>query len=144
MAETVNLHVLGGNKVARDLCELVERLYLQGRSVVVWVADPERARILDGYLWTFSQNSFVPHTMWSGGESPEDPVVIVFGTPAYPQGAAVLVLAEPLPDTAAAASFSEIHEVCGGACQEERAGFWRAAGYEVTVLRAGGATPVRR
>lgn len=136
VGRTANLHVLGGKKVARDLCELVERLYSQGRKVAVWVADPGRAKVLDGYLWTFSQSSFVPHVLWSGGEAPEEPVVIVTGTLTNPNSADVLVVAEPLDDGADLEPFSEIHELCSGLTQEERMGFWQEAGYQVKVVAA--------
>lgn len=136
MTRSVTLHVLGGRKVARDVCELVERLFSQGSEVVVWLADPGRAGLLDDYLWTFSQSSFVPHGRWVAGGDAVDPVTILEGSVMNPGGAKTVVLAEPLHDVAGLEFFQEIHEVCGGAAEQERREFWRRAGFEVETKAA--------
>jgi len=138
MADTVTLHVLKGSKVARDVCELVERLFRQGRRVVVWVSTHHRAQVLDDYLWVFSQSSFVPHGMWQGTGPVEDPVVVMAESIVDPGNGDVLVLAEAATEREGLVGFSEIHEVCSGATEADRTRFWQEAGYRVQRLAAAG------
>lgn len=138
MADTVRLHILKGSKVARDVCELVERLYHQGRRVVVWVSDHQRGQVLDEYLWVFSQSSFVPHGLWQGTGPAEDPVVVMAGSLVDPGNGDVLVLAEAATDREGLQAFSEIHEVCASAREAERTHFWQEAGFCVQRIAASG------
>jgi DNA polymerase-3 subunit chi len=104
---------------------VLERLYKERRRVVVWVADPGKLQILDDYLWTFRQLSFVPHAVWSSelGEL-EEPVVLV-AEPANPNRADVLVVGDDLPPADWAATFEEVHDlVPPGADGDERGRFW--------------------
>jgi DNA polymerase IIIc chi subunit len=130
----VVLHRLKGSKKAHEVCALVEALHADGQRIAVWVSDPGRAAILDQYLWTYSQSSFVPHVLWDGVGEPDDPVVIVAGRFEHPPGTSTLVVVDRLPDPAAAASFVAIHDLdAGGAEDEGKAQAWTAAGFEVTT-----------
>ncbi len=102
MSEVI-VHRLAGSKKALEACRLVERLYHGGKRVAVWVADGGRAGVLDEYLWTFAQSSFVPHALWDGSGELDDPVAIVTGTLANPNRADVLVIGDRLarPDRGA-------------------------------------------
>lgn len=133
----ITIHVLPTRKKAHDACVLVERLYLAGRKVVIWVAEPGRAEILDQYLWTFSQPSFVPHCLGDGSHLWEsEPVVIVTGEFQPPPGADALVLVDRLPDPAAASFFPEVHDLdAGGDDDAGKSDQWAAAGFEVVTAR---------
>ena len=48
------------------LCRLVERAYRSGERVYVWTAAETQARRIDELLWTFTEESFVPHGLWQG------------------------------------------------------------------------------
>jgi DNA polymerase-3 subunit chi len=134
---TVHLHRIGGAKKALDVCRVVESLYLDGKRVVVFVSDASRAAVLDAYLWTFSQPSFVPHALWPGGGDVEEPVVLVSGEAANPNGAEVLVVGDRLADLAWAASFAEVHEVIAQTAEDAgRAEAWEAAGFTVKAAGA--------
>jgi DNA polymerase III subunit chi len=129
---TVTVHRIGGAKKALDVCRIVEELYLAGKRVVVYVSDSGRAAILDEYLWTFSQPSFVPHVMWTGAGEVEEPVVLVCGEPANPNGAGALVIADRLADPEAARGFAEVHDILARVAEDEgKVAAWRAAGFEV-------------
>lgn len=135
----VTLHGVAGAKKALDVCQLVERLFLEGKRVVVFVGDGGRAAILNDYLWTFSQPSFVPHCLWDGASDVEEPVVLVVGEVANPNGAGVLVVADRLRDPAAAAAFKDVHDVVARSAEDEgKAEAWRAAGFEVREAGAKG------
>lgn len=42
-------------------CRLVEKAYLAGQRVFVWLEDAAALAAFDELLWTFSDRSFVPH-----------------------------------------------------------------------------------
>jgi len=129
---TVIVHRIGGAKKALEVCRTVESLYLAGRRVVVYVSDAGRASVLDEYLWTFSQPSFVPHALWNGAAEVEEPVVLVVGEVANPNRADTLVIADRLADLAAAAPFVEVHEVLSRVAEDEgKPEAWQAAGFTV-------------
>ena len=129
---TVTLHRIAGTKKALEVCRLVESLYLAGKRVVVFVSDGARASVLDEYLWTFSQPSFVPHVLWNGASEVEEPVVLVLGELANPNGADTLVVADHLADLTAASAFAEVHEVLARVAEDEgKAEAWQAAGFTV-------------
>jgi len=44
-------------------CRLVEKAYLAGQRVFVWLADTAALASFDELLWTFSDRSFVPHEL---------------------------------------------------------------------------------
>ena len=130
MGEVI-LHRLAGSKKALEACRLTEALYKRGQRVVVWLSDRGRAAVLDEYLWTFAQNSFVPHAIWDGIGDADEPVVIVSGVLANPNRAEVLVVGDRLHDPAAAREWSEVHDFVTGAAEDEgKKAAWEAAGFE--------------
>ena len=136
---TVTIHRISGSKKALELCRVAEQLYLAGRRVVVFFADAKRAAILDDYLWTFAQSSFVPHCLWDGGAAVEEPVVLVTGELVNPSGADTLLVADRIADLASAADFSEIHDIVAETAEDAgKPEAWKEAGYLVrTGSRAG-------
>ena len=67
----------------RLLCQWVERFYEEGKRVQVVVDSTMAAQHLDQMLWTFSQESFVPHSIFAFNKSSDliEPVVITVCTP---------------------------------------------------------------
>ncbi len=135
MTEVI-LHRLTGSKKALELCRLVERLWSSGKRVAVWVSDRGRAGVLDDYLWTFAQNSFVPHALVDGGGEADEPVAIVTGALANPNRSEALVVADRLTDPAAAAAWPEVHDLLTGAAEDEgKHAAWEAVGLSVREVR---------
>lgn len=132
----VVLHRLATTKKALDACRLVEALYLEGKRVLVGFVDAGRAATFNDYLWTFSQSSFVPHSLWDGQGEADDPVVLALGSLGRPNGATVLVVLDSLPDPGEAGVFDEIHDFVTPAPEDQDKGArWAAAGFEVQVAR---------
>jgi DNA polymerase-3 subunit chi len=67
---------------------LLERSLSRGWRVVVEVGAPERARLIDELLWTFRDDSFLPHAL-AGGEFDADQPVLIATGPENPNGAHV-------------------------------------------------------
>ena len=57
-------------------CRIVEKAYRLGHQVYVRTDNSDDTNVLDDLLWTFSQNSFVPHQLCTESEPRESPVVI--------------------------------------------------------------------
>jgi DNA polymerase III subunit chi len=132
----VIVHRLAGTKKALEACRLIERLYQAGRRVTVWVADAGRAAVLDQYLWTFAQSSFVPHVLWDGSGELDEPVAVVTGTLANPNRGDVLVIGDVLADPSSARGWAEVHDLASAAAEDEgKREAWEAAGFAVAEVR---------
>lgn len=132
----VTIHRLPGSKKALDACRLVEGLYLAGKRVVVWLADERKAKMFNDYLWTFADESFVPHALSNGTGGVEEPVAVVTGALASAGHAQALVLLDPPDDLKVLALFEEVHDfVTTAPVDAGRAEAWRHAGFEVSEVR---------
>jgi DNA polymerase-3 subunit chi len=132
----VVLHRLAGTKKALDACRLVESLYEGGKRVTVFLSDSGRAAMLDQYLWTFAQHSFVPHVLWDGQGEVEDPVVLVTGTLANPNASSVLVIGDRIAGPGDAGGFPEVHDFVTTAPEDEgKRKAWEDAGFAVDETR---------
>ncbi|WP_296806241.1 DNA polymerase III subunit chi [Thiocapsa sp.] len=59
-------------------CRLVERIRATGARVLIHCPDPEQARHLDRLLWTFREDSFLPHGQ-VGQTDPELTPILISG-----------------------------------------------------------------
>lgn len=60
----------------RALPLLLEKTLERGWKAVVQAGSDERVKMLDGALWTFRDDSFVPHAAQGGGDSALQPVYL--------------------------------------------------------------------
>ncbi|MFD1942861.1 DNA polymerase III subunit chi [Paradevosia shaoguanensis] len=67
---------------------LLEKTVERGWRAVVETSSRERAEALDGTLWTYRDDSFLPHGVAGDDMAPEQPVLIATG-PENPNGANV-------------------------------------------------------
>jgi len=65
-------------------CRLLEKAYLRNHQVFVYCNNQQEAENLDELLWTFKDNSFIPHNLQ--GEGPEPPPPIQIGYREEPRG----------------------------------------------------------
>ena len=72
-------------------CRLAETAWLRGRKVFVHTDSGNAARQLDELLWTFRQDSFVPHGLYPGEAGTREPVWV--GDGAEPDPAAIKAVA---------------------------------------------------
>lgn len=61
-------------------CRLLEKAYLKGHKIYVHCANVTEAECLDELLWTFKEDSFIPHHLQGEGPEPPPPVQIGFGS----------------------------------------------------------------
>ncbi|WP_224701975.1 DNA polymerase III subunit chi [Devosia aquimaris] len=62
------------------LPQLLEKTLERGWRAVVEVGSTERAQALDAHLWTYRDDSFLPHGMEGGPGDAHQPVLITTGT----------------------------------------------------------------
>ena len=87
MAEILFYH-LESQPLERVLPVLLEKSLERGWSVVVETASDERARVLDEMLWTYRDDSFLPHSL-AGGDADHLQPVLITTRPHNPNNAEV-------------------------------------------------------
>ena len=55
---------------------LLEKSLERGWRVVVQSTSPERADALDAHLWTYRDDSFLPHATWRVSDAADQPIVL--------------------------------------------------------------------
>ena len=76
MTEVLFYH-LQNMSVESVLPPLLEKSLERGWRVVVQAGSPERVDALDAHLWTYRDDSFLPHGTFRESDAPEQPVVLV-------------------------------------------------------------------
>ncbi len=77
----------------KSIALATEKFYNLGERVLILTSSRERGEFLDDYLWTFKQQSFLPHT-FTESETEEEPIVITLVEKNL-NGATVLILDTP-------------------------------------------------
>ncbi|HVW91372.1 MAG TPA: DNA polymerase III subunit chi [Devosia sp.] len=72
---------------------LLEKTLERGWKAVVEVGSPDRAEMLDRLLWTYRDESFLPHGLAGAGDEADQPILITTGTE-NPNGAEVRFFAD--------------------------------------------------
>lgn len=75
MAEVLFYH-LTQSRLEEALPDLLERSLARGWRVVVQTATPERRDALDQHLWTYKDDSFLPHGSDSEGNGALQPILL--------------------------------------------------------------------
>ena len=102
MTEILFYH-LRGQSTEGVLPLLLEKSLERGWRVVVQADSEERIEALDAHLWTFRDDSFLPHGTWRDAQSSLQPILLTVNED-NPNGAAVRFLLDGscLPSDAAA------------------------------------------
>jgi DNA polymerase III subunit chi len=121
----------------RVLPALLEKSLERGWRVVVQGASEERLDALDAQLWTFRDDSFLPHGTWREADAREQPILLTVADD-NPNGAAVRFLVDGAPMPADAEAYARIVLIFDGedpdavAAARERWSEGRAKGFDVT------------
>ncbi len=79
------------------VAELIEKRYLDKQSISVLCDNEAEALIVDEYLWTFKNTSFIPHNLLSQSLSPPPPVVIITPNEKPPRKTLLINLSHSFP-----------------------------------------------
>jgi DNA polymerase-3 subunit chi len=136
MTEVLFYH-LHRQPLERVLPQLLERSYERGWRVVVQAASEERVDALDAHLWTYRDDSFLPHGTTRDSDPQLQPILLT--TAAHnPNGATVRFLVDHVPLPADAGAYHRIVLLFDGededavAAARKRWGEVKAQGFEVT------------
>ena len=97
MAEILFYH-LQRRPLEAALATLLQKSLERGWRVVVQASDPERVAALDDRLWTYDDQSFLPHGSDREADAHEQPILVT-SSPDNPNGSQVRILIDgaPLP-----------------------------------------------
>lgn len=105
MTEVLFYH-LEHQPLERVLPSLVERTLERGWRAVVQAGSEERVEALDTLLWTYREESFLPHGTRRDGNAPEQPIYLTVGEE-NPNGSQVRFLVDGA-DTADLGGYTRI------------------------------------
>jgi DNA polymerase III subunit chi len=100
MTEVLFYH-LQQQPIEKVLPNLLERSLARGWKVIVQASSDDRVDALDAHLWTFSDDSFLPHATERDANAGEQPILLTANN-TNPNGATVRFLIDgaPIPDDA--------------------------------------------
>ena len=93
MATEVNFYHLTKSSLEEALPRLLVKTLQAGERAVVMLGSPERVDALNTHLWTYDQDSFLPHGSARDGEADRQPVWLTH-LDENPNGAAFLFVAD--------------------------------------------------
>jgi DNA polymerase III subunit chi len=106
MTEILFYH-LQRQPIERALPTLLEKSLSRGWRVVVQTTSEERLEALDAHLWTFRDDSFLPHGTWREPQAPEQPILLTLNDD-NPNGAAARFLLDGAPFPSDIAAYDRI------------------------------------
>jgi DNA polymerase-3 subunit chi len=120
---------------------LLEKSIERGWRVVVQSTSEERADALDAHLWTYRDDSFLPHATWRVADAAEQPIVLAIDD-GNPNAAQVRFLVDSAPLPADADGYERMVLVFNGDDQDALAAAraaWsacKARGFAATYWQA--------
>jgi DNA polymerase-3 subunit chi len=142
MTEMLFYH-LEHQPLERVLPTLLEKSIERGWRVVVQASSEERIEALDAHLWTFRDDSFLPHGTWREAEARSQPILLTVN-PDNPNGATVRFLIEGAMIPEDAEAYQRIVLIFDGedpdavAAARERWRESKAKGFDVTYWQTDG------
>lgn len=130
-----------GQTLEQVLPPLLQKSLERGWRVVVQAASEERVEVLDAHLWTWRDDTFLPHGTWRDGEAAEQPILLTVHDD-NPNGAGVRFLVEGAAMPGDAASYERLvllFDSDDPEAVETARGRWsevKAAGFEATYWQA--------
>ena len=124
----VDFYHLQSQTLENVLPKLLEKAYETGKSVLVRVGNEERVEFLNALLWTYNDQSFLPHGSKKDGNAELQPIWLTSGTD-NPNMASLLFLVDgAAADNGELEKFSRVFNIFDGnspdALQQARA-FWK-------------------
>jgi DNA polymerase III subunit chi len=115
-------------------CRLIEKAYKNRHRIYIHTENKADAHALDELLWTYRDDSFLPHNLYGDGPEPAPPIQIGFGVTPEKQRDILINLGNQVP--VFFAQFSRVLELVSNepAQQElgrERFRFYRSQGLNI-------------
>ena len=78
-------------------CRLTEKAYAQGMKVYINTQSDQQTQSLNDLLWTFKQESFLPHEIAVDGSSADAPIIVGNGVEPEQSNGLLINLAQDVP-----------------------------------------------
>ena len=59
-----------------DIALLTENIFKKNNRIVIFCTDQETAEVVDDYLWSFRDDSFIPHSIKKCGKTSLNPILV--------------------------------------------------------------------
>ncbi len=89
----VDFYHLQNQRLEDVLPKLLEKAYALGKKIVVKIGNEERVEFLNSWLWTYNDNSFLPHGSRKDGSAERQPIWLTAAND-VPNGAEFLFLTD--------------------------------------------------
>lgn len=126
--------IQGDNEIARMqiCCRLLEKAYQNRSKTLVYCNDKVSAERIDELLWTFKDDSFIPHNLCGEVPNPPPPVQIGHGDATCPHRDILINLSSVIPENHS--KYKRIIEIVSQADDSKLIGrehfkFYREQGY---------------
>lgn len=126
------------NTCLQQVCQLVEKAYQQTQPVYIHTNNQSDAKQLDSFLWTYRDDSFIPHNLYTEGSSLQPPIQIGFGLAPQDHRDILINLSDDVPNFYQ--QFSHILEVVSSDSKQqtlarERFRFYRDNACEIATYK---------
>ncbi len=62
--------------VVRDITWLTENIFKKRNRIVIFCTDQETAEVVDDFIWSYGDDSFIPHSIKKYRETSLDPILV--------------------------------------------------------------------
>lgn len=117
-------------------CRLIEKAYRNRHRIYIHTDNETEAHQLDELLWTYREDSFLPHNLYGEGPDPAPPIQIGYATTPEKQRDILINLAKTVPEFYP--QFARVLQIVPSdetaqAQAREHYRAYRSAGYEITT-----------
>lgn len=117
-------------------CRLIEKAYKHQHRIYIHVENEQEAHLLDELLWTFRDDSFLPHNLYGEGPDPAPPIQIGYNVVPEKQRDILINLNKTIPEFYA--QFARVLELVPEdpiiqANAREHYRLYRAKGHEIST-----------
>jgi DNA polymerase-3 subunit chi len=117
-------------------CRLIEKAYKNRHRIYIHTDNQQDAHHLDEMLWTYREDSFLPHNLYGDGPEPAPPIQIGFNVTPEKHRDILINLSNQVPDFFK--QFNRVLELVGSEPSIQEAGrerfrSYRTHGIEITT-----------
>jgi DNA polymerase-3 subunit chi len=117
-------------------CRLIEKAYKQKHRIYIHADNEREAHALDEMLWTYREESFLPHNLYGDGPEPAPPIQIGFNSTPHKHHDILINLSRQIPTFHA--QFQRLlelvsHDTTAQEAARERYRFYRTQGFEINT-----------
>ena len=134
--------VLNSAVKSRIVCDLAEKCYLDNQRLVIYTSSEEECKKIDSLLWTWKQQSFVPHIcLDSLSNSEHEPIVLATNIDSSADYDTLLMV-DPLPmetvkQFSTVIDFAEKYDSQGIELSRKRYKIYKDQNLEINTLQPG-------